>query len=174
MNFKVTLLGDGGVGKTALVKRHLIGDFDKRYIATLGVEVHPIRFNSNYGPVCLNVWDCAGQEKFHGLGAGYYVKSEGLILMFDLTSINTFKNVDKWLTNYLRVVNTLPENIILCGSKCDMNEQEVTNEMIQEFVYKTGIKYFSISSKTNYNFDKPFLELSRVLTKHADLNFTCY
>merc|ERR1712085_121122 len=65
--FKLILVGDGGVGKTTFVKRHLTGEFEKKYVATLGVEVHPLLFHTNRGPIKFNVWDTAGQEKFGGL-----------------------------------------------------------------------------------------------------------
>ena len=60
--FKLILIGDGGVGKTTFVKRHLTGEFEKKYVATLGVEVHPLLFHTNRGPIKFNVWDTAGQE----------------------------------------------------------------------------------------------------------------
>ena len=41
--FKIVLVGDGGVGKTTFVKRHISGEFEKRYLATMGVEVHPLK-----------------------------------------------------------------------------------------------------------------------------------
>lgn len=55
-NFKLILVGDGGVGKTTFVKRHLTGEFEKKYVATLGVEVHPLSFATNRGPITFNVW----------------------------------------------------------------------------------------------------------------------
>ena len=60
--FKLILVGDGGVGKTTFVKRHLTGEFEKKYVATLGVEVHPLVFHTNRGAIKFNVWDTAGQE----------------------------------------------------------------------------------------------------------------
>lgn len=47
--YKLVLVGDGGVGKTTFVKRHLTGEFEKKYIATLGVEVHPMVFHTSQG-----------------------------------------------------------------------------------------------------------------------------
>jgi GTP-binding nuclear protein Ran len=64
--FKLVLVGDGGVGKTTFVKRHLTGEFEKKYNATVGVEVHPLQFQTNRGLIIYNVWDTAGQEKFGG------------------------------------------------------------------------------------------------------------
>ncbi len=69
--FKLVLVGDGGVGKTTFVKRHLTGEFEKKYVATLGVEVHPLQFHTNFGELYFNVWDTAGQEKLAGLRDGY-------------------------------------------------------------------------------------------------------
>ena len=94
--FKLILVGDGGVGKTTFVKRHLTGEFEKKYVATLGVEVHPLLFHTNRGPIKFNVWDTAGQERFGGLRDGYYIQGQCAIIMFDVTSRITYKNVPNW------------------------------------------------------------------------------
>jgi GTP-binding nuclear protein Ran len=78
--FKVCLVGNGGVGKTTFVKRFIFREFEKKYVATLGVEVHPLTFDTNYGKITLNMWDTAGQERFGGLRDGYYINGEGAIV----------------------------------------------------------------------------------------------
>lgn len=62
--FKCVLVGDGGTGKTTFVKRHMTGEFEKRYVATLGVEVHPLVFHTNRGPIRFNVWDTGMYRNF--------------------------------------------------------------------------------------------------------------
>ncbi|KAG5522205.1 hypothetical protein RHGRI_034400 [Rhododendron griersonianum] len=66
-SFKLVIVGDGGTGKTTFVKRHLTGEFEKKYEPTIGVEVHPLDFFTNYGKIRFYCWDTAGQEKFGGL-----------------------------------------------------------------------------------------------------------
>ena len=125
--FKLILVGDGGVGKTTFVKRHLTGEFEKKYIATLGVEVHPLKFHTTRGLLIFNIWDTAGQEKFGGLRDGYYIQGQAAIIMFDVTSRITYKNVPNWHRDLVRVCDNIP--IVLVGNKVDIilveNELEV-------------------------------------------------
>jgi len=158
--FKLVLVGDGGVGKTTFVKRHLTGEFEKKYIATIGVEVHPLTFHTNAGLICFNVWDTAGQEKFGGLRDGYYIKGQCAIIMFDVTSRITYRNVSSWHKDLMRVCSRIP--MVLCGNKVDVKERKVKPKQIT-FHRKKNIQYFEISAKSNYHFERPFLYLGRKL-----------
>ncbi|CAO3611754.1 unnamed protein product [Cunninghamella blakesleeana] len=166
--FKLVLVGDGGTGKTTFVKRHLTGEFEKKYIATLGVEVHPLTFNTNFGNICFNTWDTAGQEKFGGLRDGYYIQGQCAIIMFDVTSRITYKNVPNWHRDLVRVCENIP--IVLCGNKVDIKERKVKAKTIT-FHRKKNLQYYDISAKSNYNFEKPFLWLARKLVGNANLEF---
>mmetsp|Transcript_18642 Transcript_18642/g.44789 ORF Transcript_18642/g.44789 Transcript_18642/m.44789 type:complete len:236 (-) Transcript_18642:494-1201(-) len=152
--FKVVLVGDGGVGKTTWVKRHLTGEYEKKYIATIGVEVHPMRFYTNRGPIVFNVWDTAGQEKFGGLRDGYYIQADCAIIMFDVTSRNTYKNVPNWHRDIVRVCGAVPT--VLTGNKVDVMDRKVTAKHIT-FHRKKNLQYYDISARSNYQFEKPFL-----------------
>lgn len=166
--FKLVLVGDGGTGKTTFVKRHLTGEFEKKYIATLGVEVHPLQFHTNFGTICFNVWDTAGQEKFGGLRDGYYIQGQCGIIMFDVTSRITYKNVPNWHRDLERVCENIP--IVLCGNKVDVKERKVKTGAVT-FHRKKNLQYFEISAKSNYNFEKPFLWLARKLVGNPTLEF---
>merc|ERR1739848_738247 len=166
--FKLVLVGDGGTGKTTFVKRHLTGEFEKKYIATLGVEVHPLTFFTNYGGILFNCWDTAGQEKFGGLRDGYYIQGQCAIIMFDVTSRVTYKNVPNWHRDLIRVCEAIP--IVLCGNKVDVKERKVKAKTIT-FHRKKNLQYYDISAKSNYNFEKPFLWLARKLIGDPNLEF---
>ena len=86
--------------------------------ATLGVEVHPLSFSTNFGTIIFNVWDTAGQEKFGGLRDGYYIQGQCGIIMFDVTARITYKNVPNWHRDLERVCENIP--IVLCGNKVDV------------------------------------------------------
>lgn len=166
--FKVVLVGDGGVGKTTLVHRHLTGQFRQKYIPTLGVEdVTPLSFHTNYGNIIFDIWDTAGQEKYSGLYRGYAVDVDAVIGVCDLTSKISAKNLSKWyheMGAYLDCVAS-----VAVGNKCDIPNPHVTNND-KIALHKQWGTYFDVSAKSN-NFEKPFLHLARVLTGKDDLEF---
>lgn len=166
--FKLILVGDGGVGKTTFVKRHITGEFEKRYVATLGVEVYPLKFYTNLGPIQFNVWDTAGQEKFGGLRDGYYIQGQCAIIMFDVTSRITYRSVPNWHRDLTRVCENIP--IVLCGNKVEVKDRKVKAKQIT-FHRKKNLQYFEISAKANYNFEKPFLWIARKLAGNNELAF---
>jgi GTP-binding nuclear protein Ran len=166
--FKLILVGDGGVGKTTFVKRHKTGEFEKKYIATQGVSVSPLPFYTNLGLVVFNCWDTAGQEKFGGLRDGYYIDGQAAIIMFDVTSRITYKNVPHWHKDLVRVCENIP--IVLCGNKVDCKDRKVKPKEIQ-FHRKKGLQYYDISAKSNYNYEKPFLYIIRTLSGQPEAKF---
>jgi len=166
--FKLILVGDGGVGKTTFVKRHRTGEFEKKYVATMGVEVNPLPFYTNLGQVVFNCWDTAGQEKFGGLRDGYYIGGQAAIIMFDVTARVTYKSVPIWHKDLQRVCETIP--IVLCGNKVDCKDRKVKPKDIT-YHRKKNLQYYDISAKSNYNFEKPFLYLIRKLAGNPECTF---
>jgi len=164
---KLILVGDGGVGKTTFVKRHKTGEFEKKYIATQGVEVHPMEFCTSKGKIKFNVWDTAGQEKLSGLRDGYYIDAHCAIIMFDVCSRITYKNVGNWYRDIIRICG---ENIpiVLVGNKVDEKNRKVKAKNIL-FARKHGLQYFDISAKSNYQFEKPFVWLLKKMTGDPNL-----
>merc|ERR1712088_839670 len=151
-----------------LCKRHLTGEFEKKYVATLGVEVHPMQFYTNRGAIKFNVWDTAGQEKFGGLRDGYYIQGQCAIVMFDVTSRVTYKNVPNWHRDLVRVCENIP--IVLTGNKVDIKDRKVKAKTIT-FHRKKNLQYYDVSAKSNYNFEKPFLWIARKLVGDPNLQF---
>ena len=132
--FKIVLSGDGGVGKSSFVARHISDKFKNEYTATLGVDVHPLVFQATYGTIVFDVWDTAGQEKFGGMTDSYYINAKAAIVMFDVGSLTTRKNIKKWIDMYVNVAPDTP--IFVCGSKVDVvKARAISNTSIQSFTY---------------------------------------
>eukprot|EP01061_Rhynchopus_euleeides_P045820 TRINITY_DN841_c0_g1_i1.p1 TRINITY_DN841_c0_g1~~TRINITY_DN841_c0_g1_i1.p1 ORF type:complete len:217 (+),score=38.38 TRINITY_DN841_c0_g1_i1:320-970(+) len=155
--FKLLLVGDGGTGKTAFLKRHLGGEFEKKYIPTVGVEVHPLTFQTTKGPICFEVWDIAGR-KYGGLMDGYYLQGQCAIIMFDVTSRQTYKNVPNLHRDVTRVCGNIP--VVLVGNKVDVMDRQVKARAIT-FHRRKKLQYYDVSAKSGFNFEKPFLWLIR-------------
>ena len=166
---KLVLVGDGGVGKTTFVKRHQTGEFEKKYIPTLCVQVSQLSFQTTSGVVLYNVWDTAGQERFGGLREGYYLEADCAIVMFDVTSPATYRNVTTWHRDLVRVCPNIP--IVLVGNKIDVRDRKVPAKRVT-FHKKNNMRYFEVSAKSNYHFEMPFLSLARSLTHDPNLQFT--
>ena len=116
----------------------------------------------------FNVWDTAGQQKLGALRDGYYIQAHGAIIMSDVTSRVTYKNVPNWHRDLVRVCeNTL---IMLYGNKVDIKDRKVKSKSIV-FHRKKNLQYYDISAKSNYNFEKLFLWLARKLMGDPNLEF---
>ncbi|KAI5191176.1 GTP-binding nuclear protein Ran [Nematocida sp. AWRm77] len=165
---KLVLIGDGGTGKTTFVKRHLTGEYTKKYEATIGAETYTLPFSTNYGKIRFFVWDTAGQEKHGGLRDAYYINSQCAIIMFDTTSRITYKNVPNWQKDFTRVCPNVP--ICICGNKVDVIDRKVKPAQVKSKT-SSNIAYYDISAKSNYNYDKPFLYLARKVFNRPDLVF---
>ena len=168
--WKLLLVGDGAVGKTTFVGRHTTGEFEKKYIPTLGVSVKPLDFHTNYGRLVFSTWDTAGQEKFGYLREGYYIGGEAAIIMFDVTARVTYRNVPTWFKDLTRIcTEQIP--IVLVGNKVDCKDRAVKPKDIV-FHRRKGLQYYDISAKSNFNYEKPFLYLLKAKTGKKDLCFT--
>ena len=163
---KLVIIGDGGVGKTTFVKRHITGEFQKPYIPTKGAEVSPIDFYTTKGHIKMNIWDTAGQEKLGNLRECYYIGAHCAIIMFDLTSRTTYKNVPKWHKDLTKICENIP--IVLVGNKADVKDRKLKAKQIN-FHRKRNLQYYDVSAKSNYQYEKPFLWLLRQVTKDPNL-----
>jgi GTPase SAR1 family protein len=101
-------------------------------------------FQTNKGFVTMKFRECNGQND-HG---------DGVIIVFDVTDKVTYDSVDMWYNECIKITN----NIIICGNKVDNKNREVTAKNIT-FHRKHNLKYFEISARSNYNFEKPYLSL---------------
>lgn len=169
--FKLILVGDGGVGKEQFVKRHLPDGSELNNVLNVtrtdGATVATITrlvFWTNRGPIKFNVWNIDATQAFDMLSYG----GQCAIIMFDVTSRITYTHVPNWHHDLTSVCNNIP--IVLCGNKVDIMDRKVKANQIT-FHLKKNLQYYDISAKSNYNFEKPFLWLARKLSGDNHLTF---
>ena len=123
----------------------------------MAVEVHPLKFHTNKGPVIFNIWDVAGQDIFAGPRKQYYPGADGVIIMFDLTRKETYQSVPKWHTDTATTTGNKPTIIVA-------NKTDLKNKIHPKYITyhrKKSLEYTEVSAKSNYHFDKPFLYFAR-------------
>ncbi|MFX1339058.1 MAG: GTP-binding protein, partial [Promethearchaeota archaeon] len=151
--FKSIVVGDGGVGKTALTIRFSKGFFTEDYKMTIGVDFHVKTISidtEEEGPikVKLQIWDTGGQERFSSIRPMYYRGSLGGLLIFDLTSYESFEHLPQWIEEVRANIKTeIP--LLLVGNKSDLiNERALSNEEISSFTQRFNLYYMETSAKT--------------------------
>ncbi len=150
--FKSIVVGDGGVGKTALTLRFSKGFFTEDYKMTIGVDFHvkTITIEAEEGPIRskLQIWDTGGQERFSSIRPMYYRGSLGALLIFDLTNSGSFEHLPQWIEEVRANVKTeIP--LLLVGNKSDLIDQRaVSLEEINIFTSNFNLYYMETSAKT--------------------------
>ncbi|XP_014608012.1 PREDICTED: ras-related protein Rab-32-like [Polistes canadensis] len=157
--FKFLVIGDYGVGKTALVRRYTEGKFSSNYKITIGADfvIKMLDWDSNL-KIGLQLWDIAGHERFGFMTRIYYKYAVAAALVFDISRMATFKSMKKWLCD-LREKITLPDGsnipVVLLANKCDIQFAAVTTEQIATFCKENNITaWYFTSAKENTNVDE--------------------
>ncbi|XP_076065609.1 GTP-binding nuclear protein Ran-like isoform X2 [Oratosquilla oratoria] len=164
--FKIVVVGDGATGKTSFIARHDSEDFMKEYVATMGVEKTEVTVESTHGEFTLVFWDTAGQEKVGPLRDGYYKEADAAIIMFDMTSRTTYKNVPNWHRDITKVCESIP--IVLCANKTDVKEKKLKSKNLT-YAAKNGLGLYEISVKDRVNLVEPLNFLLQRLVLEPEL-----
>ena len=108
----------------------------------------------------INLWDTAGEEKYHALAPNYYRDANGALLIFDLTKKESFELVEKWILEIRSVVSDNFQ-IVICANKCDIfSKIEIKEEQIQEICLKYNTEYVLTSAKSGKNVYDSFMLLT--------------
>lgn len=161
---KIVLLGDSGVGKTALMNRHFKNEFNEAFLSTIGIDekTETVRIR-NKEVFKVQIWDTAGQERFRCLPRKYYQNADGILLLFSNDSAESFTNVEKWMTEIKQNNAKTNSNgealsdrttIFMLGNKCDIPNRQVSKEEGEALGKTYNIEYVETSSKLNINIDE--------------------
>lgn len=153
---KSIIIGDSGVGKSSLLYRFTDQDWNPHYIATIGVDFKVLTFERNAKVVKLQLWDTAGQERFRTITHSYYRGAHGIMLVFDVTNMESFEHVHSWMADVRKFgIEGCP--LVLVGNKADCaSKRVVSREMGEMLAQQLNCKYFETSARENTAVDEAF------------------
>jgi small GTP-binding protein len=161
--YKLIVCGDPHVGKTSTVLRFTDNAFRRTYIPTIGVNLSDKTIQYKDMVIKFVLWDIAGQSKFQKMRSYFYKGADGLILIFDLTSPESFNNVPSWhkdIKSYLQ--GGLPGLIL--GNKNDLlEERKVGKDQGEMLAKKLQFTYFETSALSGENIDEAFSRIAELL-----------
>lgn len=163
-SLKVVLVGDTKVGKSCVLSRFVQGTFDRNMPATIGAAFLTKVVTTSSGPVRLQLWDTAGQEKFRSLAPMYYRSSSVALMVYDVTSRESLESLDDWASE---IQDKAPHNIkfVVIGNKCDLTEERViSTEMGKNVAQQLGATLFGETSA------KSGEGISEIFSKIAELD----
>ena len=131
IEYKIVLIGNSAVGKTSLFKKLTTGQFSEKNISTIGMDKKTlnveIEVNENGSivkkQINISLVDTAGQERFRSITKNYFKESDGILLIYDITNKETFKNVEGWIDSIHESLGNHKDSkyiIILIGNKTDL------------------------------------------------------
>jgi small GTP-binding protein len=150
--YKVTIVGDGKVGKTSLIKKYTEGSFKKEYIKTLGAQFYAYETEINSDKIRLLFWDIAGQDKFHFLRPNFFKNSKAAIIVYSLEENQfgkeSFRHVSDWYRTITKYCGEIP--IVLFANKVDLvDENKLDKSSIHNIVNQNSfLGYYITSAKT--------------------------
>lgn len=159
--FKILTLGESAVGKTSILSQYNNNEFNPNLIATIGIDLIKKDIKIDGKTVRVQIWDTAGQERFYAITRNYFRNANGILLVFDMNELRTFKCIDRWHNEIIQEVD-LNVPIFLIGNKMDLIENyDEIKKLFEEKAEKKNIKFFPVSAKTGDNVESIFNAMVR-------------
>ena len=164
--YKILLLGDTTVGKTCFLMKYTDKTFQEIHMATIGLDYRLKSMKLKNGKdIKLQMWDTAGQDRYRAITKNYYKGSHGILLLYDITNIQTFESVKQWVTQ-IREEATQNVIVYLVGNKSDMEEErEVQKEKGEQLAEELGFPFTESSAKNGINVNETFEDLAERIDK---------
>ena len=158
--FKVLLIGDSGVGKSSLLRRYVDNEYDDCFTSTIGVDFRFRNVRLGEDVVRLQLWDTAGQERFRTITASYYRGAQALLLVYDVSSAESFAHLQRWHDESRRYADQPIAFVI--GNKADLSaERAVSPEEAERWAAEHQCQYCECSAKADGQaVDRLFAELA--------------
>ncbi|KAI8770706.1 ras-related protein Rap-2c-like [Biomphalaria glabrata] len=159
--YKVVVLGSGGVGKSALTVKFVSGTFMEKYDPTIE-DFYRKEIEVDSAPSVLEILDTAGTEQFASMRDLYIKNGQGFVIVYSITSIQTFQDIKTMKDQIQRVkgIDRIP--MILVGNKSDLDSQrEVSSSEGACLAQHWGCPFLETSAKSTNNVNEVFIEIVR-------------
>jgi small GTP-binding protein len=167
---KLAIIGDSNVGKSNFLFKFIEGQFSPLHVATIGFDYKSrvVTLPKSKKRVKLQIWDTAGQEKYMSVNKNLFQRVQGVILMYDITSRETFERLNIWLNIIKQMTNDIP--IVLVGNKLDLEDNEDDGRIIEygegeDFAKENDFDFFEVSAKNGTNVEKAFISIAEKILK---------
>eukprot|EP01006_Ploeotia_vitrea_P023374 TRINITY_DN55826_c1_g1_i2.p2 TRINITY_DN55826_c1_g1~~TRINITY_DN55826_c1_g1_i2.p2 ORF type:complete len:193 (-),score=127.68 TRINITY_DN55826_c1_g1_i2:1392-1970(-) len=161
LEYKIVVLGGGGVGKSALTIRLVTDNFLDEYDPTIE-DSYRKQVMIDDETALLDILDTAGQEEFSSMQDQWMRDGKGFLLVYNITALPTFEEVSSLREKILRTKDQDNVPIVLAGNKCDLeSERQVAKEDGQKLAAEWGCPFFETSAKSKINNEECFFQLVR-------------
>lgn len=168
---KICLVGERAVGKTSLIRRYVLDQFDDKYVRTLGAKVEKKTMRVEVPEqgasvdISMAIWDIIGHAGFRQLlGDAFFQGAQGILAVADLTRRETLAVLSGWVEAVESVAGKVP--LILVANKADLkSELQYGPEEVAQMASLLGCSYLLTSAKDGLNVEDAFLELGALIAK---------
>lgn len=168
--FKLLLIGDSGVGKSCLLLRFADDTYTQSYISTIGVDFKIRTIELEGKTVKLQIWDTAGQERFRTITSSYYRGAHGIIIVYDVTDKESFKNVKHWIQEIDKYAADGVKKLLV-GNKCDLQSKKVVSyDEAKELADSLQMPFMETSAKNSHNVEQAFQMMADEIKKKVAAN----
>jgi small GTP-binding protein len=173
--FKVLLVGDPNVGKSSLIRRLLLGEFDENYQTTIGVDLSAVVIDlAKSTPTILTLVDLGGQKEFSNLRTHYYKDAHFSLLVYDISNRDSFDALPGWFDGMAIALNRAHKDLapgFLIGNKADMEDTRVVPYQEGKLYASTiGWNFVETSAKTGLNVEETFTSIAKYLEENQSLS----
>jgi len=167
--YKLVILGEGGVGKSALTiqltQNHFITEYDPTIENSYRKQV-----NIDDETCMLDILDTAGQEEYSAMRDQYIRSGQGFIIVYSITSKPSFENLTAFHDQILRVKDEDSFPVVILGNKCDLEkDREVSTMEGKSFADSIGAPFYETSAKNRINVEEGFYQLVRQVRKWNEM-----
>jgi len=166
-DYKIVVLGDGGVGKSALTIQFIMSSFVEEYDPTIEDSYRKQSMIDDEAAM-FDVLDTAGEEEYSSMRDQYIRIGDGFLLVYSITSRDSFNAIPDFRYQILRVKDADNTPMVVLGNKLDLGDMRtVTEADLQEFGRKYHMPVFETSAKARINVEDAFYEIVREIRKNS-------